>query len=129
MTMVYGWQVPLLGREREHHILVGASDSSFGVGHHSHVQLGVYCTLLVVPWRCATAAPGLVRMPTSEVARTSYRFRCGSVFRSLGHTVLSLRFALTFLFLVCIFCTKCILLTFCNFIFRIGHLRMMNHSP
>jgi hypothetical protein len=49
MAIAYGCQVPLFGREREHHILVGAPDSSLGVGRHSHVQLEVYCTLFVVP--------------------------------------------------------------------------------
>jgi hypothetical protein len=47
--MAYGCQVPLFGREWEHHILVGAPDFSLGVERHSHVQLGVHCTGLVVP--------------------------------------------------------------------------------
>jgi hypothetical protein len=48
MAMAYGCWVSFFGREREHHILVGAPDSSLGVGRHSHVQLGVRCTHLVV---------------------------------------------------------------------------------
>jgi hypothetical protein len=47
--MAYGCQFPLLGREREHHILVGPPASSLGVGRHRHVQLVVDCTGLVVP--------------------------------------------------------------------------------
>jgi hypothetical protein len=38
--MTYGCWIPLLRREPEHHILVGALDPLFGVGCHSHVQLG-----------------------------------------------------------------------------------------
>jgi hypothetical protein len=38
--MAYGCQIPPLIQEREHHILVGAPNHSFGVGHHRHVQLG-----------------------------------------------------------------------------------------
>jgi hypothetical protein len=49
MAMAYGCQLPLLRREQEHHILVGALASSLGVGRHRHVQLGVSCTGLVVP--------------------------------------------------------------------------------
>jgi hypothetical protein len=49
MAMAYGCRVSLLGQEWEHHILVGAFNYSFGVGRHSHVQLGVCYTLLVVP--------------------------------------------------------------------------------
>jgi hypothetical protein len=49
MAIAYGCRVPLFGREREHHILVGAPNSSFRVGCDSDVQLGVRCTLLVVP--------------------------------------------------------------------------------
>jgi hypothetical protein len=48
--MAYGCRIPLLRREREQHILVGAPDPSFGVGRHSHVQLGVRRTGLVVPF-------------------------------------------------------------------------------
>jgi hypothetical protein len=47
--MAYGCQVPLFGQEQERHILIGAPDSLLGVGRHSHVQLGVRCTGLVVP--------------------------------------------------------------------------------
>jgi hypothetical protein len=46
--MAFGCCLPLLGWEREHHILVGAPASSLGVGHHSHVQLEVSCTGLIV---------------------------------------------------------------------------------
>jgi hypothetical protein len=49
MAMAYGCRVPLFGREREHHILVGASDSLLVMGGDSHVQLGVRFTLLVIP--------------------------------------------------------------------------------
>jgi hypothetical protein len=50
--MAYGCWIPLFRRERQDHILVGAPDHSFGVGCHSHVQLGggVRCTNLVVPF-------------------------------------------------------------------------------
>jgi hypothetical protein len=48
--MAYGCWLPLLRREQEHHILVGALASSPGVGRHRHVQLGVSCTGLVVPY-------------------------------------------------------------------------------
>jgi hypothetical protein len=96
MAIAYGCQVPLFGREREHHILVGAPDSSLGVGRHSYVQLEV------------TAARGSVSMPTLEVARTSYKFGCGSVSQSLDRNRVCLRYALTFLFSLCIFCTKCL---------------------
>jgi hypothetical protein len=47
--MAYDCRFPLFGREREHHILVGAPASSLGVGRHRHLQLGVNCTGLVVP--------------------------------------------------------------------------------
>jgi hypothetical protein len=40
MALTYGCWVPLFGREWEHHILVGAPDSSLGVGRRIHVQLG-----------------------------------------------------------------------------------------
>jgi hypothetical protein len=50
MALVYGCRVPLFEQEWEHYILVGATNSSLGVGRHSHVQLGVRCTLLVVPY-------------------------------------------------------------------------------
>jgi hypothetical protein len=46
--MAYGCQLPFFGREQEHHILVGAPASSFGVGRHKYLQLGVSCTDLVV---------------------------------------------------------------------------------
>jgi hypothetical protein len=46
--VAYGCRLPLLGWEREHHILVGAPASSHGVGCHRHVQLGVSCIGLVV---------------------------------------------------------------------------------
>jgi hypothetical protein len=49
MTMAYGCEISLFGREREHHILVGAPNSLLGVGHHSHLHLGICCTDLVVP--------------------------------------------------------------------------------
>jgi hypothetical protein len=49
LDLTYGCRVPLFRREREHHILDGALDSSPGVGRDSHVQLGVRCTHLVVP--------------------------------------------------------------------------------
>jgi hypothetical protein len=48
--MAYGCWIPLLRWEWEHHILVGAFNHLFGVGRHSHVQLGVRCTGLVVPF-------------------------------------------------------------------------------
>jgi hypothetical protein len=48
MAVAYGCRLPLLGREREHHILIGSPTSSLGVGHHRHIQLGVSCTSLVV---------------------------------------------------------------------------------
>jgi hypothetical protein len=48
--MTYGYRISLFRQQREHHILVGASDPLFGVGGHSHVQLGVCCTYLVVPF-------------------------------------------------------------------------------
>jgi hypothetical protein len=46
--MAYGCRVPLFRQEQEHHILVGAPHSLLGVGRDSHVQLGVYCTSLVI---------------------------------------------------------------------------------
>jgi hypothetical protein len=46
--MTYGCWIPLFRRQREHHILVGPPDHPFGVGGHSHIQLGVCCTCLVV---------------------------------------------------------------------------------
>jgi hypothetical protein len=46
--MAYGCWIPLFRWQREHHILVGHPDPPFGVGSHSHVQLGVCCTCLVV---------------------------------------------------------------------------------
>jgi hypothetical protein len=49
VAVAYGCQLPLLRREREHHILVGAPTSSLRVGRHRHVQLEVNCTGLVVP--------------------------------------------------------------------------------
>jgi hypothetical protein len=49
MAMAYGCQFPLRGWEWEHHILVGLPSSSFGVGHHRYVQLGLDCIGLVVP--------------------------------------------------------------------------------
>jgi hypothetical protein len=48
--MAYGCRIPLFRWEQEHHILVGAPDPPFGVGRHSHIQLGVCCTCLVVPF-------------------------------------------------------------------------------
>jgi hypothetical protein len=48
--MAYGCRIPLFRREQEHHILIGAPDPSFGVRRHSHAQLGVRCTGLVVPF-------------------------------------------------------------------------------
>jgi hypothetical protein len=59
----------------------------------------------------ATGAPGAVGTPTSKVARTSYRFRCGSVSRSLGRTVTRFRYALNYFFSLHIFYVKCVLLT------------------
>jgi hypothetical protein len=47
--MEYGCRIPHFRWQREHYILVGAFDPLFGVGDHSHVQLGVCCTCLVVP--------------------------------------------------------------------------------
>jgi hypothetical protein len=49
MAVAYGCQLPLLGQEWEHHILVGAPASMVGVGHHRHIQLGVSCIGFVVP--------------------------------------------------------------------------------
>jgi hypothetical protein len=37
LAMAYGCQISLFRREREHHILVGVPDPSFGLGRHSHV--------------------------------------------------------------------------------------------
>jgi hypothetical protein len=48
LALAYGCRIPLFRRQGEHHILVGAPDHPFGVGGHSHVQLGVCCTCLVV---------------------------------------------------------------------------------
>jgi hypothetical protein len=48
--MAYGCWIPLLRRQREHHILVGPPDPLFEVGGHSHVQLELCCTCLVVPF-------------------------------------------------------------------------------
>jgi hypothetical protein len=48
--MAYGCRIPLFRWQREHHILVGPPDPPFRVGGHSHVQLGVRCTCLVVPF-------------------------------------------------------------------------------
>jgi hypothetical protein len=48
--MAYGCRIPLFRRERKHHILVSAPDPPFEVGRHNHVQLGVCCTCLVVPF-------------------------------------------------------------------------------
>jgi hypothetical protein len=46
--MAYGCWIPLFRRQQEYHILVGVSDPLFGERSHSHVQLGVCCTCLVV---------------------------------------------------------------------------------
>jgi hypothetical protein len=48
--MTYGCRIPLFIWQREHHILVGASDHLFGVGGHIHIQLGFCCTCYVVPF-------------------------------------------------------------------------------
>jgi hypothetical protein len=48
--MAYDCWIPFFRRQPEHHILVGPPDLPFGVGGHSHVQLGVCCTCLVVPF-------------------------------------------------------------------------------
>jgi hypothetical protein len=59
--------------------------------------------------RYAMGARGSGRTPTSEVACTSYRSICGSISRSLGHTVTPLRFAITYLFsLYIFFCGLCL---------------------
>jgi hypothetical protein len=79
--------------------------------------------------RYATAAGGSVTLPTSVVVRTSYRCGCGSVSGSVDCTGVYLRYALTFLFSLCIICTKCILLITLNFIFRNGHLTMQSPGP
>jgi hypothetical protein len=50
-------------------------------------------------------------------------------FPSVDHTGVCLRYSLTFLFSLCMFCTKCVLLTIRNFIYRKGHLRTSNPSP
>jgi hypothetical protein len=74
-------------------------------------------------------APRTVGTPISEVARTSYRFGCGSVSRSLGRTIMSLRYVLNYLFSLHIFYVKCVFLTIWNLIFRGDHLRTPNPSP
>jgi hypothetical protein len=38
--MAYGCRISLFRWLREHHILVGPPNPPFGVGGHSHVQLG-----------------------------------------------------------------------------------------
>jgi hypothetical protein len=86
---------------------------------HSHG-----CTM-----RYVTAAWGSMLTPTLEVVRTSYRFECGSISRWADRTIMCLKYALTFLFSLCIFYIKCVLLTICTLIFRTGHLRMPNPSP
>jgi hypothetical protein len=86
--------------------LVGALDPSFGVGHHTHVQLGVCCTGLVVPFNVRWGSRGVVQTLTSEVARISYRSGCGSVSRSLGRTITTLRYALNYFFSLYIFYVK-----------------------
>jgi hypothetical protein len=48
--MAYGCRISLFRWLREHHILVGPPNPPFGVGGHCHVQLGVCCTCLVVPF-------------------------------------------------------------------------------
>jgi hypothetical protein len=68
-------------------------------------------------------------MPTSEVARTSYRSGCGSISQSLGRTITPLRFTVTYLFSLYIFFVDCVLLTIWNIIFNCGHLRTLNPNP
>jgi hypothetical protein len=48
--MAYGYGIPLFRWQREHHILVCPPDPLFGVGGHSHIELGACCTCLVVPF-------------------------------------------------------------------------------
>jgi hypothetical protein len=57
-------------------------------------------------------------MPTSTVERTSYRFGCGNVSRSVDRIRVYLRYALTFLFSLCIIDTNCVLLIIWNFFQR-----------
>jgi hypothetical protein len=83
--MAYGCQIPLFRWQREHHILVGPPDPLFGVGGHSHVQLGVCFTYLVVPFAVRRGLEG---------AQNSYRSDCGSISRSLGHTAMTRRYVL-----------------------------------
>jgi hypothetical protein len=74
------------------------------IGTYSWGQLHwLGCTM-----RYATGARGLGRTPTSEVARTSNRSGCGSVFQSLGRTIMPLRFAITYLFSLYIFFVDCL---------------------
>jgi hypothetical protein len=75
-------------------LLASALDPPFGVGGHSHVQLGVCCTFLVVPFAVRWGCRGVVQALISKVAHTSYKSGCGSVSRSLGHTITTLRYVL-----------------------------------
>jgi hypothetical protein len=79
--------------------------------------------------RYTMGARGSGRTPTLEVACTSYRSGCGSISRSLGHTVTPLKFAITYLFSLYIFFVDYVLLTIWNIIFSRGHLRTLNPSP
>jgi hypothetical protein len=72
--MAYGCQISLFRRQREHHILVGPPNPPFGVGGHSHVQLGVCCTCLVVPFavrrgleKWSELQPRRVRIPPTNL--------------------------------------------------------------
>jgi hypothetical protein len=58
----------------EHHILAGAPDPLFGVGCHSHVQLGVCCTGLVVQFtmqrgleECFERQPRRLHVPSTDL--------------------------------------------------------------
>jgi hypothetical protein len=55
--MAYGCWIPLFRWEWKHHILDGAPDSSLGVGHDSHVQLGS----AALSWLCRALCDGYRR--------------------------------------------------------------------
>jgi hypothetical protein len=102
--MAYGCQIPLFRRQWEHHILVGPPDPPFRIGGHNHIQLGVCCTCLVVPFAVQW---GLEEWSELEGVHTSYRSGCGNVSRSLGCTTMTHRYVLKS-FSIYIFFVNCL---------------------
>jgi hypothetical protein len=87
--------------------LVGAPNPSFGVGRHSHVQLGG----AALAWLYHSLCDGVSRSGANVNLRgyaSSYRSGCGSVSWSLGHSVTTLRYALGYFFSLYIFYVKCL---------------------